>query len=268
MQVLATIIMNRALNIKNWTDGGNNYILKASAHNKWSGFQESVIIDLSIKFDDNFNIVIWTDEQNEDDYYCIPFKSVRHLFSEEYKTTGISPDRWTAIIRNHQFLMSNSQLSVDISAFHAKSLISLPTIAVEDDYFIENARAEINIRLGQSKFRIGVLKNFGNKCALTEISETSLLTASHIVPWSHNKDFRADISNGICFYVEYDALFDKGFISFTDELKTIITTDTSKLSKQLIEKLQAVNGRQLQPTINKTLNKDYLNYHRENIFKG
>jgi putative restriction endonuclease len=257
--------MNRALDIKNYTEGGNNYVLRTE---KWLGFSVSVIIDLSLKFADDFNIVIWKDEQNEDDYYCIPYKKIEHLFTEEYKTKG-KQERWTATIRNHQFLMrSNSQLSVDISAFYAKSIISLPTIAVEDDYFIENARAEINIRLGQSKFRIGVLKNFGNKCALTEISEISLLTASHIVPWSHNKDFRADISNGICLYVEYDALFDKGFISFTDELKTTITTDISKLSKQLIEKLQAVNGRQLQPTINKTLNKDYLNYHRENIFKG
>ena len=261
--------MNRALNIKNWTDGGNNYILKASAHNKWSGFQESVIIDLSNKFDDNFNIVIWTDEQNEDDYYCIPFKSVRHLFSEEHKTTGKYPDRWTAIIRNHQFLMrSNSQLSIDISNFYAKPLFIVTPIEVTDDFFIENARAEINIRLGQSKFRKGVLKNFDNKCALTGISEESLLTASHIVPWSHKKDFRGDISNGISLYVEYDALFDKGFISFTDNLETIIVSDQSKFSEQLKNKLQHLNGRQLRQPSSKTLNVEYLEYHRKNIFKG
>lgn len=141
--------MNQALNIKNWDDGGNNYVLKASAHNKWSGFQESVIIDLSNKFADEFNIVIWSDEQKDDDYYCIPFKKIKHLFAEEHKTTGKFPNRWTAIIRDHQFLMhSNSQLSVDISAFHAKPLTNLPEVEVEDDFFIENAKAEINIRLG------------------------------------------------------------------------------------------------------------------------
>src|SRR5688572_24654821 len=97
--------MNRALDIKNWSDGGNNYVLKASADNKWSGFQDSVITKLTTSFGDNFNIVIWSDEQNEEDYYCIPFKVLKHLFVNEHKTTGKYPNRWTAVILNHQFLM-------------------------------------------------------------------------------------------------------------------------------------------------------------------
>lgn len=162
---------------------------------------------------------------------------------------------------------SNTQLSVNISSYYAKKLLSEPFIQLVDDFFIENAKAEINIRLGQSKFRKGVLKKFGNRCALTEISELSLLRASHIVPWSHKKDFRGDISNGICLYVEYDALFDEGYISFTNNLETIITSDISKFSDELKEKLQAVSGRQLRNPQNKKLNKDYLDYHRTTIFK-
>jgi predicted restriction endonuclease len=259
--------MNRALGIKNWKDGGNNYVLRGKS--TWIGFQENRIIDLSDKFNNDFNIVIWSDENNENDYYCIPFKAVEHLFTEEHKTTGKFTNRWTVIILDHQFLMHNNpQLSADISEYYAKPIILQTTIDFEDDFYIENAKAEINIRLGQSKFRKGVLKNFGNKCALTEISELSLLTASHIVPWSHKKDFRGDISNGICLYIEYDALFDKGFISFADNLKTIIASDMSKFSNQLKEKLQALNGTQLRQPLNKTLNIGYLEYHRRNIFKG
>lgn len=112
------------------------------------------------------------------------------------------------------------------------------------------------------------MKNFGNKCALSNISEISLLTASHIIPWSHSKEFRADVSNGICLYIEYDILFDKGFISFTDNLKTIVVSDTSKLSSELKEKLKAINGKQLSNPINKPLKKSYLDYHRTNIFQG
>lgn len=263
------IIMNQALNIKNWRDGGNNYVLKGNPKNKWIGFQQTVLADLSKKFGDNFNIVIWTDKKNDSDYYCLPYKVVKHLFVEEHKTTGKYPNRWTAIILDHQFLMhSNTQFSVDITKYYAVPLLSLPTIELDDDYVIENAKAEINIRLGQSKFRKGVLKNFGNKCALTEISELTLLTASHIVPWSHNKDYRGDISNGICLYIEFDALFDKGFISFTNDLKVIVTSHKSKFSKQLKDKLDPINGRQLRQTINKNLNKEYLHYHRTKIFKG
>ena len=261
--------MNQALNIKNWSDEGNNYVLKASSDNKWCGFQDSVISKLTESFNDNFNIVIWTNEHNENDYYCIPFKVLKHLFVAEHKTTGKSPNRWTAIILDHNFLMhSNSELSVDISSYYSLPITINTPFDVADDYYIENAKAEINIRLGQSKFRKGVLKNFGNKCALTGISEQTLLTASHIVPWAHNKDYRGDISNGICLYIEIDALFDKGFISFTDDLKVIVVSDKSKLSEELKNKLELLEGKQLKPTKVKELNKEYLEYHRAKIFKN
>lgn len=260
--------MNQALNLKNWTDGGNNYILKASSNNKWSGFQNSVIEKLITLFDDKFNIVIWTDEKNENDYYCIPFVALKHLFVDEHKTTGKFPNRWTAVILNHRFLMhGNSELSVDISSYYSLPLSKEFVVELDNDFYIENAKAEINIRLRQSKFRKGVLKNFDYKCAVTGISEKSLLTASHIVPWSHNKKYRADISNGICLYTEIDALFDKGFISFTDDLKVIITSDKSKLSEQLIAKLDKLNGKYLTSPTKKELKKEYLSYHRANIFK-
>lgn len=260
--------MNQALEIKNWTNGGNNYVLKASADNKWSGFQESVITKLTNSFGDHFNIVIWSDEENENDYYCIPYIVLKHLFIDEHKTTGNITNRWTAIIKNHQFLMhSNSELAVNISAYHSLPLLQQRNIQIEDDFFIENAKAQINIRIGQSKFRKGVLNNFGNKCALTGISEQILLTASHIVPWSVKKEYRGDIANGICLYIEIDALFDKGFISFTDELKVIVASDKSKFSEQLKGKLELLDGKQLNPPKKKGLNKDYLDYHRTNIFK-
>jgi hypothetical protein len=113
--------MNGILDIKNWKEGGNNYVLRAKLKNKWSGFQDSVITELTTSFGDKFNIVIWADEH---DYYCIPFEVLKHLFIDEYKTTGKYPNRWTAVILNHQFLMrSNSELSVDISSYYSQTLI-------------------------------------------------------------------------------------------------------------------------------------------------
>jgi putative restriction endonuclease len=259
---------NYALSIKNWPDGGNNYTLKASAANKWTGFQDSVISKLTDSFGDDFNIIIYSDEQIENDYYCIPFRVLKHLFIPEHKTTGKYPNRWTAIISDDIFRMhSNSELSVDISPYYSVPLIDRVNIEVEEDFYIENAKAEINIRLGQSKFRKGVLSNFGNKCALTGISEQTLLTASHIIPWSHDKSCRGDISNGISLYVEVDALFDKGYISFTDDLKIIVTSNKSNLSDVLLEKLEKLNNRRLNPPSKIELNRKYLDYHRSKILK-
>lgn len=259
--------MNKALSIKNWNESGNNYVLKGNSKNKWVGFQETVLKSLIDNFKDDFNIVIWTEIDSESDYYCIPYRELKSLFVENHKTTGKFRNRWTAIILNHKFLMhSNSRLAVDIEKYYAKSIAPLITIQVDDDYFIGNATAEINIRIGQSKFRKGVLKNFDSKCALTGISEASLLTASHIVPWAHKKDYRGDIGNGICLFVEYDKFFNDGYISFTDDLKTIITPAVDTLSPRLREKLNALFDSELIKPRHKPLNLDYLRYHRENIF--
>lgn len=259
--------MNKALDIKNWSDRGNNYVLKGNPKNRWVGFQETVLTNLCNDFEDDFNIVIWTDIQNDFDYYCIPYKAVKYLFADIHKTTGKYPNRWTAIILDHQFLMhSNSQLSVDISQFYAIPLTPLTAVELEDDYFIENAKAEISIRIGQSKFRKGVLKNFGGRCALSGISETSLLTASHIVPWAHRKDFRGDIANGICLFVEYDKLFDEGYISFTDDLEILVVPNMDQLSVGLQEKLKPLYNTRLTKPLHKSINLDYLRYHREVIF--
>lgn len=133
---VGAVPVNHALNIKNWDKGGNNYIKKAGASNKWTGFQQSVIEKLILTFGEDFNIVIYSDPKKQDDYYCIPFKVIKHLFIGEHKATGKFPNRWTAIILNHNFLMhSNSQLAVDISAYYAKPLFfddfSLPGLPTE-----------------------------------------------------------------------------------------------------------------------------------------
>lgn len=43
--------MNKATEFDNWRRGGNHYVLRATADNKWVGFQESVINALKSKFD-------------------------------------------------------------------------------------------------------------------------------------------------------------------------------------------------------------------------
>lgn len=257
--------MNRALHIKNWNKGGNSYVLKGNPKNKWVGFQESVIEKLKSEFED-FNIVIWTDLDLEYDYYNIPFSSLRHLFTERHKTTGKYKNRWTAIILEHKFQMhSNQEFSVDIEKYYGKSIIPEGSAIVDEDYFIENAKAEINIRLGQSKFRKEVLSNFENRCAITNIQEPSLLVASHIIPWAHDKNNRGNFRNGICLYVEVDKFFDKGFISFSEFGKVLVSPRIETLSHELKSRILKLKDLQLNTSIEK-INMEFLKYHRENIF--
>lgn len=256
--------MNQALNIKNWKDGGNSYVLKSDSSNKWTGFQASVIEKLKDRFGLSFNIVIWSEDDN-DAYYCIPFKHLNHLFIEENKTSGKFANRWTSTIVNHVFRMKgNNTLSINIEPFYSISLFPKANFDIDDDFYIENAKAEINIRIGQSKFRNGVLKNFNNRCSLTGITELELLRASHVVPWSHNKNFRGDITNGILFFVEIDLLFDKGYISLSNDLTIIVSPKFNYFSEKLKKKLSSLIGKKLEkPNID--IKNEYLEYHRNNI---
>lgn len=256
--------MNQALNIKNWKDGGNSYILKSDSSNRWTGFQASVIDKLRADFGVNFNIIIYS-EKADDDYYCIPFSAVEHLFIEENKTSGKYANRWTATLIDHILRMKgNNTLSVNIENFYSIPIVPKTYFEIDDDYYIENAKAEILIRIGQSKFRKGVLDNFDKKCAITGITELELLRASHIIPWSHDKKYRGDLLNGILLYAEIDMLFDKGYISLTDELIVIPTQKLNKLSQHLQQKITDLVGKQLSAP-KKAIKKKYLEYHREKI---
>lgn len=255
---------------KNHDEGGSDYVLEnKNGEQKSFNLYKNVIEELKKKYKDEFNLVLFTHKPNEEDFYLIPFSKLKNLFTENNLIKGKYRNRWVVTVNdNHTLKVINSESKQDINIspyYSSNNKPKLFNLDVDEDYFIENARAEINIRLNQSKFRKEVLDNFGNKCAITGISETSLLVASHIVPWSKDKSKRGDVSNGICLYVEIDALFDKGFISFSDNLE-IITIDTTNLSKPLKEKIDALKGKKLNPTLKKDINKEYLKTHREEIF--
>ena len=90
----------------------------------------------------------------------------------------------------------------------------------------------VTSRVGQGWYRRELLHKFGHKCAVTESSLEEILIASHIVPWRDSSDDeKLDPNNGILLTPNYDALFDKHFISFDDSGNIIIssTIDPSQL---------------------------------------
>ena len=77
-------------------------------------------------------------------------------------------------------------------------------------------KATHNIRIGQAVFRERLIELW-TKCSVTGYSETELLIASHIKPWSQcGNDERLDIYNGLLLSPNIDSCFDKGYISFDD----------------------------------------------------
>ncbi len=79
------------------------------------------------------------------------------------------------------------------------------------------------VRRGQQYFREAVLNNSGNSCNVTGLPIRELLVASHILPWGLHPQHRLDVRNGLCLSRLHDAAFDRGFITFDEDLKLILS---------------------------------------------
>ena len=89
-----------------------------------------------------------------------------------------------------------------------------------------------------------------------------MLVASHIKPWSKSDDSeKLDFENILLLCSMNDALFDKGLISFDDNGKILISRELGEEEKALVN----INEDSC-IDINSQKQKDYLKYHRKNIF--
>lgn len=94
--------------------------------------------------------------------------------------------------------------------------------------------AIISARVGQGLFRRRVLTAY-KRCLVTGLSETALLVASHIKPWRDCRDNPDDClnpDNALLLSPNWDALFDKGFISFADSGSLLISKRLSEVSRR------------------------------------
>jgi hypothetical protein len=92
-------------------------------------------------------------------------------------------------------------------------------IAVRDLPRATAAERLIVQRVGQNIFRKALLAYWGGRCPLTGITDTDLLRASHIIPWSEcqRDEQRLDVHNGLLLSALWDAAFDSGLVSFADD---------------------------------------------------
>lgn len=103
----------------------------------------------------------------------------------------------------------------------------------------------IAARRGQGIFRKRVA-HYWKRCALTKCNVDQVLRASHIVPWKESDDDqKIDGDNGILLSASYDALFDKGLISFADDGTMLISSALTKQQRKMLGlpiKLQGLKG--------------------------
>lgn len=183
------------------------------------------------------------------------------LKDRDYEGLKSEPEWGIDINQSNKYELNNFQFSKFINTFKEeqnKKIIEEIECSEEKE---TEKQALIKIRLGHSKLREDVIKAKG-ECEICGLSHNRLLVASHIKPWAESDNFeKLDSKNILLLCPMHDALFDKGFISFDEHGKILI-------SKELNEEEQALVNINEDSCINivSEKQKEYLQYHRNNKF--
>jgi hypothetical protein len=184
--------------------------------------------------------------------------------TDENKTNLGPPLQTTNVVA------SNATIEIDVGASNEALNDTVEPNAFDD---LKAHEAELNAipdeterdevrksRIGQGKFRKKLIEYWGGICAVTGLSEQTLLRASHIRPWrSSDNHQRLYPFNGLLLAPHLDALFDGGFISFDDSGRIVLSPeltadDQHRLGVNDELALRSVDDR----------HKEYLRFHREN----
>lgn len=152
---------------------------------------------------------------------------------------------------------------------------AVPTGQAEwEEHQVEQLKVDINIpdtvkhsvvmaRRGQGLFRSRVAA-VEKRCRITGATNLEYLRASHTKPWrdSSNEE-RLDGENGFLLTPDVDLLFDRGFISFEDSGKVLVSpvADLTTIGRMGITASMLTSAGSFSQGQRK-----YLDFHRKNIF--
>jgi putative restriction endonuclease len=73
--------------------------------------------------------------------------------------------------------------------------------------------ATVEVRVNQARFRKAILASYNATCCISGLQHEKLVIASHIVPWSQDKQNRLNPHNGLCLSALHDKAYDQGLIT-------------------------------------------------------
>lgn len=135
-----------------------------------------------------------------------------------------------------------------------------------NDTVLEETQKEqiILARRGQGKFRSNVQK-LEERCRITKVDRPEHLRASHCKPWRDcvGSDERLDGENGLLLTPSIDHLFDRGFISFEDNGKLLVSPVAHEVS---LQRMGISYDRDVNVGGFSEGQREYLDYHRNYVF--
>lgn len=152
--------------------------------------------------------------------------------------------------------------------FAAKAKLQVPAQAelttINDGPQSTDAQRWTLQRVGQDRFRNALLEYWKGHCCVTGLAVTPLLRASHIKPWAacETDAERLNVFNGLLLAPHVDALFDGGWISFSDDGSVLISEDLPREAYAALGLSLTWNIRGLRPE-----HAAFLTFHRQFVLK-
>jgi len=136
-----------------------------------------------------------------------------------------------------------------------------------DDFTGEARRVVIEQRIRQNFFRRAVLSSYRGRCCISGLSDARLLIASHIVPWSKDKENRLNPRNGLCLSALHDKAFDRGLITLDDDFRVMLSRDLEQKNEPFVQQFfHPLAGRVITLPERFVPDKGFLARHRDGVF--
>lgn len=124
----------------------------------------------------------------------------------------------------------------------------------------------IRPRLGQGSFRIAVMEAYGRACAITTEHSLPVLESAHIKCYANGGEHQT--SNGILLRSDIHRLFDKGYVTVSEDLRFIVSP---RLRQDFAngKSYYGHHGKELRVPENEQErpSRDMLIWHNENCYK-
>jgi len=195
----------------------------------------------------------------------------RDIFYNEFRQIALPEITYISILKlknieNKEVFYFKPYLNYFFDSRHHSAIIAEKEKEIELDTSIQEDEKKdiIYARKGQGKYRANLIDEM-SECLITRVNDERMLIASHIKPWAvcENDDERVDHRNGLLLTPTYDRLFDQGFIAFSNNGQISVSPYLSPLNTK---RLSLIPDKQYKLQEHKKRS-DYLEYHRQNIFK-
>jgi len=137
----------------------------------------------------------------------------------------------------------------------------------EVSYAGKDKIVQTTIRVGQAFFRNSVLSAYNNQCCITGLTEPRLLIASHIVPWSQDKENRLNPKNGLALSMLHDKAFDIGLITIERDMTVLVSKNIKIKDEFFNSSIHSYDGKEIFLPEKFQPDEKFLLYHRNNIFE-